>query len=574
MIRWSSNELNAGHELPYRPRMRRVLLPAVIALVCAGVAAAESTPAAPAEAAPPPLIEEQVQGTCRTPREAMLQLLYWIQDGENRNEPARAAACFDDSTTGALEAAERASQLKLTLDARGLYIDVDAIPATPDFRAADGVHRWRLPELPSIEIVKLGDRWKFSAATIRAIPSLHSETMPAFLERLLDALPAVFHERILGVAVWQLCGILLFILLALALQKIAVFVIRRYVRRAAGRLAAWADQAIERIARPVGGLVMAGVLFVVVPWLQLSVRVSQVARFSTVVLGAISAAWLAYRLVDVLTDWLEAKASATSSKLDDQLVPLLRKTLKVFIAVIGAIFALQNLSVDVGSLLAGLGLGGLAFALAAKDTVANFFGSLVVFIDKPFQIGDWVVIGGTEGVIEEVGFRTTRVRTFYDSLVTIPNAKLTDTAIDNYGGRRWRRYVANLGLTYDTPPERMEAFCAGVRNIIQRLDGMRRDYAIVEFNSYGDCGLNVMVYCFMDAPDWGTELRIRTALNVEILKLAADLGVSFAFPTRTLHLETQATPVPMPGRIPLDSAQLASIVKRYGAADESRPPPG
>src|SRR5690606_21829642 len=204
-------------------------------------------------------------------------------------------------------------------------------------------------------------------------------------------------------------------------------------------------------------------------------------------------------------------------KLDDQLVPLLRKTLKVFIAVLGAIFVLQNLDVDVGSLLAGLGLGGLAFALAAKDTVANFFGSLVVFIDKPFQIGDWVVIGGTEGEIEEVGFRTTRVRTFYNSLVTIPNAKLTDTAIDNYGARRWRRYVANLGLTYDTPPERMEAFCEGVRGIIQRLDGMRRDYAIVEFNNYGESGLNVMVYCFMGAPNWKTELRIRTALNLEIL---------------------------------------------------------
>ncbi len=536
-------------------------------LLFAVVTLARGAAAAPApEANAGPTVESQVQGTCRTPREAMLQLLYWIQEDDSRVEPARAAACFDAGGMSRAEAGDLAEELKRTLDARGLYIDVDAIPADPGYLAADGVHRWRLPDLPAVEIVKLGGLWKFSAATIKAVPALHAETMPPLLERVLGDLPAVFHVRLLGVAVWQMCGILLFILLALVLQKLAVFVIGTYIRRAAGRLAKWVDPAIERVARPVGGLVMAAVLMLVIPWLQLSVRASRVGKTATVALAAASAAWLAYRLVDVLTDWLEEKAAATSSKLDDQLVPLLRKSLKVFIAVLGTLFLLQNLDVDVGSLLAGLGLGGLAFALAAKDTVANFFGSLVVFIDKPFQIGDWVVIEGTEGVIEEVGFRTTRVRTFYESLVTIPNAKLTDTPIDNYGARRFRRYVANLGLTYDTPPERMEAFCQGVRNVIQRIEGMRKDYAIVEFNSYGESGLNVMVYCFMAAGDWQTELRIRTALNVAILKLAAELGVSFAFPTRTLHVETQAMPAQIPPRQPLDTARLAEIVKQFDPA--------
>ncbi|MGE0400973.1 MAG: mechanosensitive ion channel family protein [Kofleriaceae bacterium] len=540
-----------------------------ITFALASVAVADT--AQPVSAEPTSDISTQVQGTCRTPREAMLQLLYWIQDAEDRVDPARAAACFDTSTISRSTAATRAEQLKRTLDARGLYIDIDAIPASPDYQGTDGIRRWRLADLPSVEIVKLGETWKFSTGTIKAIPGLYEETMPQTLERLLAHLPSWFHARFLGMAVWQLCGILLFILLSLALQKIVVFVIGTYVRKTAGRLAGWIDKAIERIARPIGGLVMAGILSIVIPWLQLSVRVSQVARAATVALAAYSVGWLAYRLVDVLTDWLEFKASGTSSKLDDQLVPLLRKTLKVFIVVISVIFLLQNLDVDVGSLLAGLGLGGLAFALAAKDTVANFFGSLVVFIDKPFQIGDWVMIDGTEGTIEEVGFRTTRVRTFYNSLVTIPNAKLTDTAIDNYGARRWRRYVANLGLTYDTPPERIEAFCEGIRGIIQRLDNMRRDYAIVEFNQYGESGLNVMVYCFMDAPDWGIELRVRTALNLEILRLADALGVSFAFPTRTLHLETQSLPAQLPGRRSLDPTQIADVVRRFsppGAADE------
>ncbi len=499
----------------------------------------------------------------------MLQLLYWIQDGEDRVDPARAAACFDTRTIDVAVAATRAEQLKRVLDARGLYIDMEAIPAAADYTAADGVHRWRLPNLDVVEIVKVGERWVFSTATIRAIPALSDATTPPLLQSILDALPAWCHERVLGIAIWQVLGLLLFVFIAFALQKIVVFVLRTYVKRVAGRVAPWVERAIGRVVRPIGGLVVAGVFFIALPWLQLSVRVAQVARVATVALAAYSSVWLALRLVDVLTDWLDAKAESTSSRLDDQLVPLLRKSLKVFITIIGAIFLLQNLDVDVGSLLAGLGLGGLAFALAAKDTVANFFGSLVVFIDRPFQIGDWVVIGGTEGLIEEVGFRTTRIRTFYQSLVTIPNATLTATPIDNYGARRWRRYVANLGLAYDTPPERVAAFCEGIRGIILRLDGMRRDYFVVEFDGYRESSLNVMLYCFMDAADWQAELTTRTALNLEILRLAADLGVAFAMPTRTLHIASQAAPAQLPGRRPLDAKQIEGIVRRYGPDAEA-----
>jgi MscS family membrane protein len=554
--------------------MRRAFSMLALAVLClVGVAAADTTPVPAPEAPATTSIDAQVQGTCRTPREAMLQLLYWVQQGDRRVEPARAAACFDTSTVGTDVAAERAVQLKNTLDARGLYVDTEAIPADPDFTAADGFHRWRLPDLSAVEIVKLGNRWLFSTATVKAIPELHAQTTPPLLERILASLPDWFHDQLAGIAVWQLCGILLCLLIALTLQKVVVFFIATYVRRAAGRFTKWADTAVARVARPVGGLVMAGVFYLFIPWLHLSVRASEIAGVATTALAGYSVAWLAYRLVDVLADWLIVKADKTESKLDDQLVPLLRTSLKVFIAVIGTIFVLQNMHVDVGSLLAGLGLGGLAFALAAQDTVKNFFGSLVVFIDKPFQIGDWVTIAGIEGLIEEVGFRTTRVRTFYNSLVTIPNAKLTDTPIDNYGARRWRRYSTNVTVRYDTPPERITAFVEGIEATVLRLDGMRKDYVVVAFDGYKEWGLNVMIYCFMDVSDWKTEMAVRTRLNVEILKLATDLGVSFAMPTRTVHMETQAEPAPLPGRPPLDDAQIAAIVRRYGSSGSAESPP-
>src|SRR5690606_23706479 len=153
-----------------------------------------------------------------------------------------------------------------------------------------GEHRWRLPALDQVEIVKIGASWKFSTATIKAIPSLHAETIPPLLDRILDVLPVWFNDRVLGIAIWQLCAILLFVLVALVLQKLAVFILGTYVRRATGRLV-WVEKAMGRIARPIGGLVMAGVFYMVTPWLQLSVRVSQIARAGTLVLAAFCCTW-------------------------------------------------------------------------------------------------------------------------------------------------------------------------------------------------------------------------------------------------------------------------------------------
>ncbi len=521
-------------------------------------------------------VEQMVNGTCRTAREAMLQLLYWVQEDKGRVDKAKAAACMDGSAITTNESLpELAYKLKRTLDVQGLYVDPDAIPNDPDYVNPGGESRWRLPDLDSVQIVKVGDKWVFSAATVKRIPKLYADAIPPTVDRIVSALPAWFHTDLWNFKVWQLFGVLVLIMLAFGLQKFAVFLISTYIRRiVAGLHVKWIENAAARIDRPIGGLVMAGVFHLMFPWLQFSVRTSQVARIGAQTLAAISVVWLGFRLVDVLTDWLGEKADKTDTKLDDQLVPMLRKVLKVFTAVIGFIFILQNLNVNVGSLLAGLGLGGLAFALAAKDSISNVFGSIVIFVDKPFQIGDWVVIGSVEGVVEEVGFRTTRVRTFYNSLVTVPNQQMTNVSIDNYGMRRYRRYKTTLGLTYDTPPEKMQAFCEGIRAIISGLPGMRKDSYLVEFHGFGDSGLLVFIYCFMEVPDWAAELRTRTNLNLEILRLADRLAVSFAFPTQTLHVETRAKETEIPTPKDLSNSELTGVIQAFGPGGELARPTG
>jgi len=194
----------------------------------------------------------------------------------------------------------------------------------------------------------------------------------------------------------------------------------------------------------------------------------------------------------------------------------------------------------VTALLAGLGLSGLAVALAAQDLLKNLFGSVTVLLDRPFRIGDWVKVGDVEGVVEEIGFRSTRVRTFYASLITLPNARLIDASVDNYGARAFRRWSTRISITYDTPPESVDAFCEGLRQIVRANESMRQDAFEIHLNEFGTDGLEIMLYVFFLAPDWSTELRLRHDLALDILRLADRLGVRIAFPTRTIQLEAPA----------------------------------
>lgn len=410
-----------------------------------------------------------------------------------------------------------------------------------------------------------------SSPTLAALPDRVTGPEPKAMAEtdadsgLAGSMPDWLRGDVFGVEAWQLLFLALLVIVGIILRKLVIHIIVTWVRRVTKRLAfGWIDQVASRADKPVGTLVVAAVLAVGVPVIGLPAQFEFVIQLATRSLAAYSVVWLCYRLVDVVSDVMEERAAKTTSKLDDQLVPIIRKSLKVFFVVIGAIFILQNLDVDVGSLLAGLGLGGLAFALAAKDTVANFFGSVMIFVDKPFQIGDWVKMpGDIEGTVEEVGFRTSRIRTFYNSVITVPNANVTNTPIDNLGARRYRRYRTTLGLTYDTPPEKIEAFCEGLRATILATPGMRKDYFMVEFQDFGPCSLDILLYCFFEVPDWQAELRTRSHLNLSILRLAKRLGVSFAFPTQTLHLES--TPErPLPTHEVPDAETLRGVAADFG----------
>jgi MscS family membrane protein len=161
----------------------------------------------------------------------------------------------------------------------------------------------------------------------------------------------------------------------------------------------------------------------------------------------------------------------------------------------------------------------------------------MIFVDKPFQIGDWINFDGVDGTVEEVGLRSTRLRTFANSLVYVPNGPLADKVINNMGLRVYRRFTTDVGVTYDTPPELIESFVEGIEELVKAHPITRKDYYEVHLNSFGASSLNVLVYVFFQAPDWSTELKARHELMLGIIQLANLLGVRFAFPTQTLQIE-------------------------------------
>ena len=388
--------------------------------------------------------------------------------------------------------------------------------------------------------------------------------------------PSLTEHKILFLYYYQWIALLVVIFTGIIVDWFVRSFLNRLVIRWLRLIRIEFDEEIERsIWKPVGLLAMAIVWYFGMVIIGLPVPVLKVLLFAVQFFAVVAAVWTGFRMIDLFSSFLLKKASRTRTKFDDLLIPLVSRTLKVFVGCIGVVSFAEAFNLPIAGLISGLGIGGVALAFAAKDTVANLFGSLTVLVDRPFEIGDWIITDGAEGSVETVGMRSTRVRTFYNSLITIPNSNLTTAVVDNMGRRRYRRIKTMLGLQYDTPPDKIEAFCEGVRELIRRHPYTRKDYYHVYFNQFSASSLDVLLYCFIECPDWSIELREKQRLFLDILKLADALGVSFAFPTQTLHLhqEEAGGPPPVPlGDEPLTAGKrLAAEVAGPVSTRENRP---
>ena len=443
--------------------------------------------------------------------------------------------------------------------------------------------------------------WRFSTDTVASLPILLDELseakniahdndggavvrLPLHL-RLRSIIPTNWKQESFILERWQWAGMLIVILAGVILDKFVSLLLSITVKVWRTRFATGAFRDIsDQILRPLGLMAMAFAWWAGVNTLGLPAQALVILLVSVKFIACLSTVWGAYRLVDLLSAFLLDVAAKTSSKLDDALVPLITKTMKVFVTVMGIVFIADNLDIDVTSLLAGLGLGGLAFALAAKDVAGNLFGSITVLLDQTFHVGDWVIVGDVEGSVEHIGFRSTRVRTFYNSLVSVPNSIFITATVDNMGKRQYRRLSCKLSIAYDTPPERIEAFCEGVRELVRQHPYTRKDYFHVYLNEFSAAALEILVYVFWETPEWSTELRERHRFLVDCLRVAQRLGVEYAYPTQTLYMKQAETALLSPEEgifspgmseedaLALGRAQAKSVVAATTGIDVVPPP--
>ncbi len=482
---------------------------------------------------------EEARVDVRTPYHTLLTHLHFLQP--ESYDANKAAQAFMHPELTLEEARDAAIRLKQVFDGKGYYIDVDAAPNDPFY--SDTIHDENIytptHHLPEIYLEKRGDRWLYSLESIRSVDRLHREVFPFGPDVLIDLFPSAGKYKFVGLYIWQHLGILLLILVSFLIHKLLSFLLSRALYQGATKMGY--DKLVRPyllpVARPLSLFVVFLFIMVVFPLLQLPAEVAKYFTFAFRAILPLFATLMFYKLVDVFSLYLEKLAGQSESSLDNHVIPLIRKVLRVFVVTVGGLFILQNLDVNITALLAGLSIGGLALALAAQDTLKNFFGSLMIFIDRPFSVGHWITSGDMDGTVEEIGFRSTRIRTFRNSLIYVPNGRLADSSIDNHGLRQYRRFFMHIAITYDTPPDLIEVFVQGLRKIVEEHPDTRKDFYIVEFNEMGDFSLKIMFYIFFAVPSWPGELKARHEVLIEIVRLAEKLGVRFAFPTSTLHME-------------------------------------
>ena len=364
----------------------------------------------------------------------------------------------------------------------------------------------------------------------------------------VEALRAWLSYDVYGVSLYTAGLAFVVVFVALLLRRLLVrVVVRGLLRLAATTEHTWDEEVVEALRRPLE-------LLVVVYGLWLAAKVLVAPLELPDVVGALDIArrvafllafaWTALRLVGVLDSTLRKRAADPDDPVDQGVVPLISNSLRIVIVMIFGTVVAQNLGYSVSGLLASLGLGGAALALASRDAIANLFGFLMILIDKPFKVGDWIRGGDFEGIVEEIGFRSTRIRTFQKTVENIPNNVMANAYVENLDRRKdaglnVRRVSMTVGVTYQTTPEQMEKALEALRKVLHDDPGVdRRMTTLVYFTDFGASSLDIFLYYFTNKASWEYYLQVRERVNLSIMRALADLGLEIAFPTRTVHLES------------------------------------
>lgn len=489
------------------------------------------------------IAQENIRVDLSNPNATIYTHLYFLQD--DTYEPEKAAKTMFGLTSKI--AIDKAIKLKKILDGKGLFVDFNKISSDPNFNDTIGyvrVYKYVLfpKRIPQIYVEKINGNWYYSPETVAQIDVIYNQVFPWYVHKFQLIIPDLGYKKAFGFELWQFIGILLMIvisiLIVIIVKKLSYWILQAIQEKITLEDSNKEDKLVlKRLAHPISLVIGVKFVDVIFPALQFSLNINTWVFLLLNIAEAVFWVYMLLKLVKVIMRIYGEYTTKTESKLDDQLVPILNNFLTGIVFVFGFFKILTLFGVDATTLLAGATIGGLAFALASQDTVKNLIGTFMLFLDKPFHIGDWIVTSELQGTVEKVGFRSTRVRAADTSIFQIPNSKLSEIVINNRGLLLFRRYNTNLGLRYDTPPELIEAFVQGLRKIIIAHPKTSSEMFNVEFVGFGDSALLIMCNVYFKSLAWGDEQSSKHKLHIAIIQLAKELGVDFAFPSTTVTIE-------------------------------------
>jgi MscS family membrane protein len=488
----------------------------------------------------------------QSPYHVIYNHLYYLQP--DSYQPERAALSIDQDPNEAT--IDQAIMLKEVLDGKGMFIDINRLPTdSMYFDSAQRAHVYILSRNEDrIYLEKRNGEWSYSRTTISQLPGMYEEIYPlgGALSRWFSG--SSWQGSFLGIKTWQYVSLVLLFASGFLFFGVVFFLLRTLGHRFAKIKRSLSDDgstSLTKFMRLISLWLTIGVVQFFLPAIHLPPRFNAILIKGLDILQIFFGVFIFLSLNHLIFYYLRKWSDQTDSQMDDQLVPLLERLVEILIWIGGILYVLNYLEVNITALLAGISIGGLAIALAAQDTVKNLFGSVMIFLDKPFKIGDWISFDGTDGVVERVGVRSTRIRTFANSLTYVPNALFAERVIDNMGMRIYRRYKTTVGITYDTPPYLINIFIDGIEEILRNHPDIRKDNFEVALNDFGASSLDIMIYGFFHVPTWTDELNAKHEIMNHILHLADRIGVRFAFPTQTLFIEEA------PGQISLTPKKMS-----------------
>mgnify|MGYP001467113587 FL=1 len=368
----------------------------------------------------------------------------------------------------------------------------------------------------------------------------------------------LLQTEFLGNSIQDYCWFLGAIVVGLLFKKL----ISRYFSKLIYKLIGKKDSEIgvekfnELLSKPIGLFIMLSIIYLGASHIQYppSWNLGNVEEFGLkmmvskvyALIYVISIFWILLKVIDYVGLILFARAEKTENKMDDQLIPFIIEIAKILTYIFALFIIMGNVfDVNITALATGLGIGGIALAMASKESLENLLGSFTIFFDRPFTVGDMVTVGSVTGRVEKVGFRSTRIRTLDRSLVTVPNKKMIDAELDNLGMRPIRRVKFSVGLTYHTSIEQIKKIVADMQTMIDNhprttnAEGKKSKdkEGKVRFDEFGDSSLNIFVLYYVDSPKWADLIDVRQDVNYKIMEIVKKHNSDFAFPSTTVYLQ-------------------------------------